>query len=381
MDRLKDLDMSIKKLLRDAMIAKSVVIGTHINTDGDAHASMLGMAHMVRSVNPGAEINLFAEHPEGDGIGRYRHMYEGSPFKLNDNKKLEFRHDLGIVTDCATAPRLGKFRNPVLASKKTYNFDHHEGNTMFADENIVDTGASSASQMEAEFLLANNADIPVGLANILFAGMYTDNEFGWGMSPRALRTAAALSPLAETERVIDIFNSSTIEGEALLRLADRIYAHDNRFLAASMDKNVIKNAGATLRDTFGISTALINKRGVDVAATFAQQPDGVWCCSFRGKNGYSVIPIAEAFGGGGRREKNFSIAACMTEKDPSELLAFIMPYVEHMFQNSKKNSVNPFMNQSGLLIPKMTLTDARIKGGIILPSTQIVSPPETYTIH
>ena len=154
-----------KEIIKAIEANNKFLITAHINLEGDALGSELGIYGLLRELKKKATIYNEDTTPK---------IYEFLPYvKIIKNDLKEDRFDAALVLDCSDSSRTGKVKDYLSRVKYIVNIDHHISNTFFGDINWVDPTASSASEMVfklcREFKIMNK-----NIALALYTGMFTD---------------------------------------------------------------------------------------------------------------------------------------------------------------------------------------------------------------
>ncbi|MCC8193040.1 MAG: DHH family phosphoesterase [Deltaproteobacteria bacterium] len=152
--------LPIQAVARSLSSAGRILAVTHVNPDGDAVGSLVGLGHIAAALR--SDIRLYCETPIPPHLAWLR-----SPTPI-----LSALADLGdwtpdrvVFLDCADGKRAGAGIVAYLAGRrdknglKTVCIDHHVANPNFADTNWVDPGMSATGMMIA--LLAKEFGIPL----------------------------------------------------------------------------------------------------------------------------------------------------------------------------------------------------------------------------
>lgn len=279
--------------------ASRILIGTHVNPDGDAVGSSLAVCHALRAM--GKEVTLCC----ADALpGKLRFLPGAENFVQAE--ALEGRSfDLSIAVDCADESRLGDmgeffFRSPVLVQ-----IDHHPTNPLYAHVNAVDGDAAAAGCVVYRLLQAMGITVTEDIAKCLYAAISTDtgnfsfeNTDGEAFAIVAELVKAGL-PLNEMSR-----NLFLLQEEAHVRLLGRAIATLRLFgngqcacMQLTAADYAAANAGPEHSD--GIVNYAMNLWGVKMAYLADEKADGTVKVSLRALPPFNVARIAQAFGGGG----------------------------------------------------------------------------------
>ena len=170
--------------------AKTAVVTSHVNPDGDTLASMLALARILESF--GLETVHRVMHDEVPSFYKFFPDQEKvlCSMKDVDREKLLEEYDISFSCDCGSVQRLGSAGLIWQKAKLTCNVDHHLSNPLYADLNWVDVNATCTGQVIKDIMLDLNklieAELPKGtaqreplsinkdLATLLFITLLTD---------------------------------------------------------------------------------------------------------------------------------------------------------------------------------------------------------------
>jgi phosphoesterase RecJ-like protein len=140
--------------------ASRILIGTHLNPDGDALGSALGLALFLESHGKTVEVLCHHDAPKNlrflPTVSRVRQMPEGS------------NHDLGIIVDLESFERLGTTSPYFESMKRLIVIDHHVPHEAPGDLRIVDIGAAATALILTRIFEALNAEFTPDMATCLY---------------------------------------------------------------------------------------------------------------------------------------------------------------------------------------------------------------------
>ncbi len=280
--------------------SQTIVMACHVNPDGDALGSLLGLA--LALIPLGKDLVCLSQ----DGVPDILRFLPGAEMIVMATDVPTF--DLALVVDSGELARVGEMVKPLIArARRVVDIDHHVTAGAFGDIRVLD--ALAASTAEIVYALLQTLDVPVTpqIATCLFTGIITDTgSFRFqNVTPNTLRVAAKLleagaPPAHVSEHVFDnrTFAATRLLGAALAALSQtpdgqvvwtRITAHDFRTL------------GATDQDTEGVVNYVRGVRGAEVGILFREMEAGPIRVSLRARESVNVAEIAARFGGGGHR--------------------------------------------------------------------------------
>ncbi len=274
--------------------ADRILVVSHIRPDGDAVGSLLGLGLALQEM--GKEVNCVLE----DGVPlTFHHLYGVEKVY----KEAVGVYDLIIALDSSDVSRLGEVLDEI--GQADVNIDHHPTNTRFGSLNIVREDAVATAEILYDIIDHQSLPLNKPIAEALLTGIITDS-LGFrtsNMSPRALRTAAALQ-----EQGADI---SMLYRKALLERSFEAV----RYWGAGLSK--VKKEGRMVwttlsledrdrvdypgRDDANMVNVLSTVRDTDVCLILVEQRDGTIKISWRAQPGYDVARVAAEFGGGGHK--------------------------------------------------------------------------------
>ncbi len=272
---------------------------SHVDPDGDAAGTALGLAWILREAGKKAQVLLPGGAPE---------LYAFLPGALDIGASPEeaWAEADAIVSVDATSPsRLAGLAPLLEFGLPVANVDHHPDNTRFGDVNLVDSSACAASLLIWE--VARDAEFTVGrdAAECLYTGIFTDTgRFTYSNTDaRALEAAAALAARgADSHRVAScVYGTQTVASVRLLAKAlDSLEIHaDGQAACLVVTRSMLEETGATLEDADGFSNWSRSLQGVKVGVFLRETEDGTIKISFRSNEGVEIDGVAGRFGGGG----------------------------------------------------------------------------------
>jgi len=296
---------AIERLARELRAGRSIVLSTHINSDGDGCGSETGLARMlaqrgmtVTIVNPTPWPEMF-RFLLGDDV-RMVELSDGGADVMR-------KADVVIVLDIADLRRLGKLADVVRALEvPKLVIDHHvPSDDPPSDEILSDTTACATGELVYDVGLVLGFDITPAIANSLYVALVTDTggfRFS-NTSPRCHAVAAQL--LAEgvepEEMYQRIYASMPVGRLTLLREAlatlevDPVYG----LTWISVPAGATEKHNVRPEDLEGIAEHARSVAGTRMAIFFRDLGHNRVKISFRTTRGVDANAFAHQFGGGG----------------------------------------------------------------------------------
>ncbi len=274
--------------------AQRIGIVSHINPDGDAVGSVLGLGLALEQA--GKTVWMALAH----GVPPDFRFLPGAD-RIRTYIPEDARLDLLVAVDSGSRDRLGDVVPqdwPV-----DINIDHHATNTRYAALNLVEPEAPSTTSILARYLPRWGFPLTQDVATVLLTGLLTDT-LGFrtdSVTPETLRLAADLmehgAPLHRLyyeTMVAKAFAALKYWGFGLTRM--------RRFGPLVWSWVTIQDreqAGYTQEDDADLVNQLLRAREAQVALIFVERHGPRVKMSWRAKPGLDMGPLAQRFGGGG----------------------------------------------------------------------------------
>ena len=156
----------MSNIYKEILDSNSILLLAHESPDGDAIGSLMGMYHMLISLNKKVDV-VVPEMPE-------TFLFLNSIEKVITKSDNEY--DLAIVLDCANKERIGQTNNEFDRCKKSIIIDHHLSNQEFGDINYVEGDTSSCCQVLYYLFKEWGINITKEIGESLAVGMLTDTS-------------------------------------------------------------------------------------------------------------------------------------------------------------------------------------------------------------
>lgn len=284
--------------------AKRILLLTHVNPDGDAIGSLLGMWHALNDMGKiafplaSSALPSYAQHLPG--IEHVRVFQSGSPLP---------EHDLIIMVDTASLQRVGRIYEQhaqALAQSPLIIVDHHVTNAGEGLVNLIVPEAASCAELVYQLLMAMSAPVSKQAATCLLLGQYTDTQSYQTSSTRAetLRRGAELIDAGAEHRAIiqRVFFDTPHSTLLAMGMALCAMQREGALLWTRMTQEMLRATGA--EDEAGDETmrAMQRSSGGQIFVLFKERRDGTVKISLRSVPGINVAAIATRWGGGGHTQ-------------------------------------------------------------------------------
>ncbi len=309
--------MLFKKIYKMIKKYDTIVIARHIGSDPDALGSTIGLKEAILYNFPNKKV-----YTVGSPASRFK--YIGNTDKLDE---INFNNSLLIVTDTPDKKRI----DGIDVSKFGFviKIDHHPFIEKYADIELIDDNASSASQLIIELIKINNMKINDTIASKLFIGVVADtNRFLYSYT--SFKTFELVSWLIKktdlnfTQLYPNLYNRPFKEIKFLGYIASNLIITENGLGYLKITDEILKNYEVDPSTAGNLIENLNNIQEVKVIALCSEDKGNNYIkCSIRSKGPIINELLTDYNGGGhmyacGARPKNFDDVDIML-KDLDEL--------------------------------------------------------------
>jgi bifunctional oligoribonuclease and PAP phosphatase NrnA len=275
--------------------AERVWLGTHLDPDGDAIGSLLGLGLVLADL--GKRVTLACQDPAPPEVAflpELTRISDGSP--AGD--------DIAIALDVADPSRLGRLYDPAdWQTRPTIVVDHHASNPGFGTINVIDPAAAATAELVVALADELGAPISPVAATCLLAAVVTDT-IGFrtpNTRPATLDCARRLMSggASLVEITQHVFFTRPLAALQLLGRAVGQLEVDGPFAVACLRLADFAEFGMPASSARGIAELLATAGEPLVVALLREREDGTIDVSFRAKPAVDVLPAALALGGGG----------------------------------------------------------------------------------
>lgn len=291
------------KAIEELKKGKRFLVVSHVNPEGDAVGSLLGLYLAIKS--QGKEAVAYLEDPVPDlftflpGAKEIVHSLDNSS-----------SFDATFAVDCGQKERLGRGFNELKNPGRVINIDHHATNDCFGDINIIIPEASAAGELVYDFCKSANIPISREIAVNLYTAIHTDTgSFRYSSStPSAFRAAGELvekgaEPWDISRRVYENHPAKKYKLLGLvLSTLDVLNGGPLGTIATLLvTQEMFRQAGAEKDVADGFVNYARGIEGAEVGILFRECGSDEYKVSLRSKGIVDVSEVAKNFGGGGHR--------------------------------------------------------------------------------
>ena len=287
--------------------AKSILVVSHLDPDGDALGTQLAFGQYLRDL--GKKVHLLRDSAIPD---KYQFLPDIDQIVTADSVSGKLHIDTAVVLECPSPERMGTARNFLTDSVTVVNIDHHRDADEFGAVNWIDVTASSVGEMVADYFSEVGYRPGREVATQLYTAILTDTgRFRYqSTSAHTLRVAADLiefgaDPRSICDQVYFSLRPTTIK--LIGKVLNHVEFHEfGRICLLSLTRDMFGAAGAEEYESDGIVDYTMFNKGVIVGVLLKETANGSVKLSLRSSDGVNVAAIAAEFGGGG----HFNAAGC-----------------------------------------------------------------------
>jgi phosphoesterase RecJ-like protein len=297
--------------IRDLPPEARVLLICHVNPDGDALGSMLGLGLGLRQLGvrhlqatfPGA----VGDRPE---VPEPFRTLPGLDLLVPDDQAVA-DPDLVICFDVAAESRLGGLIDRLERAPASVVLDHHASNTWFGRTHLVDPTAAATSVVAVQLLDRLGVTLDAEIAECLYVALATDTgSFKFDMTTPEVHELAArliatgIRPGDISRQVFDTrpFGAIKLYGEVLGRARlEPAAAGGVGLVWTYATQEDLRRHDQQPYVLEGLIDSVRPAAEADVSCVVKQVADGEWAVSLRSKGAVDVSRVAVALGGGGHR--------------------------------------------------------------------------------
>ena len=268
----------------------TIIIHRHMKPDPDALGSQAGLKEIILANFPDKKVLA-------TGFDEPSLAWLTQMDSVQDE---DYQSALVIIVDTANRPRIDDKRYGQGAFQ--IKIDHHPDEDQYGDISLVDTSASSASEIIADFALSHQLKLSDSAARLLYAGIVGDT--GRFLYPAtSAKTLAIASELRKYDfdfatmvRQMDSFPYKVAKLQAYVFDHLEIDAHGAARVTLTQD--LMKKYELTDAETSAIVGSPGKIDNVEAWGIFVEQPDGHYRVRLRSKRVF-INEIAKNHHGGG----------------------------------------------------------------------------------
>lgn len=290
---MKEILADIKKAVKNA---KTALVVSHVDPDGDSIGSMLAMGNILD------QFNITTFYYSEDGLPKIYRFLPGADKVANKLDHFQ-RYDLLFTMDASDSRRLGTKLALKEIAKIIINIDHHPDNSKYGTFNYIEKCSSTA---ELVFNIAKHWKIKINreMAENLYIALITDtgnfryentSNKTFSMAAELLKTGIDTHEIST--RIYDTRSIASIRIQAAALVNVEI-SPDRKAAWTVVTKEMMQKHQAKGEDLVGLVDQIRSIEGIELAMLFREEKGKVKV-NFRSKDKVNVSALAKKFGGGG----------------------------------------------------------------------------------
>lgn len=285
--------------------ANSIAISAHINPDGDALGSALGLRK---------SLELYGKKADVIKISQVDDYLKFLPQIENYKDPSQKEYDLFIIVDCSEFDRIDKAIEICKNSKNVLVIDHHKGGSIKTDLNIIHSDSPASCELVYEIIKRLNLPMDKEIATLLYAGLVTDTgRFLYSnISELTFYTAADLYKIGADFEMIykNLYQNKEISKLQFENHLLNKVEFKKPYALVGVSQKTCKDFGVQMGDSESVVNMLRDLKGIEVACLVKEYGENEYKISLRSKDYLDVSEIARNNGGGGHiRASGFTLNA------------------------------------------------------------------------
>lgn len=299
---MHEVDAALDRAAEVVGEADLVALACHVNPDGDALGSMLGLFHVLRA----ASREVVASFPSPFVVAPH---YRDLPGLDLLTKPADFPPEPAVMVtfDCGSVNRLGNLEPAARNARELVVLDHHVSNTRYGTVNVIDPDAAASGVLVRKLVDRLGLALDDAAAVSLYAALVCDTgRFQYDTTtPDVFDLARELVefdvPISRLSR--QLFEEHRFAYLQLLAeaLATAHLDLERRFVWTVVTQEMLERHGVTLDEIEGLIDILRRTKEAEVTCVVKQEPNGRFRVSLRSLGTVDVRAVASVHGGGGHR--------------------------------------------------------------------------------
>ncbi len=286
------MEILMNDIMKEIESTDKVIIHRHVRPDPDAYGSQLGLKYYLKLKFPDKEIYAVGEAEESlNFIGTFDQIEDET-----------YQDALVIVCDTANAPRIDDQRYALGA--RVLKIDHHPAVDQYGEINLVNTNASSTSEIIYDMILHFNDEsiINADVARVLYLGIVGDTgrflfnnttqhtmEIAGRLIGFPFDHNAELNKMSEKDPRLMPFQGYVLQNFELF---------EDGYCQVRITKDVLEQFNIKSNEASQFVNTIADIRGLKIWMFGVDEGDQIRC-RLRSKGQFVINDVASDFGGGG----------------------------------------------------------------------------------
>ena len=286
------MEILMNGIMKEIESTDKVIIHRHVRPDPDAYGSQLGLKYYLKLKFPDKEIYaVFEEEESLNFIGTFDQIEDET-----------YQDALVIVCDTANSPRIDDQRYALGA--RVLKIDHHPAVDQYGEINLVNTNASSTSEIIYDMIMHFNDEsiINADVARVLYLGIVGDTgrflfnnttqhtmEIAGRLIGFPFDHNAELNKMSEKDPRLMPFQGYVLQNFELF---------EDGYCQVRITKDVLEQFNIKSNEASQFVNTIADIRGLKIWMFGVDEGDQIRC-RLRSKGQFVINDVANDFGGGG----------------------------------------------------------------------------------
>ncbi|RME14195.1 MAG: bifunctional oligoribonuclease/PAP phosphatase NrnA [Bdellovibrio sp.] len=297
--------MQSSNLIKKIQDAKSLLLTTHKQCDGDGLGAQLGLYHSLKKMDKDVRVMCVDDVPKKYRFldyDKYLEVYE------RPHKPIE-ETDLALIFDTNDRRLVEPLFSELEKKCKDILFiDHHPTLNQGPEPTLgsyIDTSAASTGEIAYFIIKTLGVRLDEKIARALYTSIAFDTQIFRYVksSPVSHLIAAELLEYEKNAEEIhrSLFATHTIDKIGYLSkvLSEVEFFADGRIAIIRLSRKDLKDFNLDMDDSRDVIDMIMNIKTLQVAALFREEEKDTYKLSLRSKGEIEILSIAENFQGGG----------------------------------------------------------------------------------
>lgn len=298
-------NLNVVGIAQKIQAAKSIILTTHRQCDGDGLGAMLGLYHALKKYGKKVRVIAVDEVPK-----KYNFLEPEIHLEVFDQPHTALEQtDLTMIFD-TNDRRLVEplYSNLEKKCREIIFIDHHPVLNLGPEPtpgSFIDTSAASTGEI-AYFVIKNlGIRLDEKIARALYTSLAFDTQI-FKFVKNSSNTHLICAELMEYERHAEVIHRSLFANYTKKKvmylgkvLSEVEYLVDDRLALLNLKKEDLNFHELDMDDSRDVIDMVMSIQTVESAAIFREEGPNLYKMSLRSKGPIEVLGIAEHFGGGG----------------------------------------------------------------------------------
>ncbi|MFA5059454.1 MAG: bifunctional oligoribonuclease/PAP phosphatase NrnA [Candidatus Omnitrophota bacterium] len=312
----KWFDVNLKEIAQLIKDSRTIIVACHMNPDGDAIGSMLGLGFGLSKLGKKVEMLCPDKVP-----ARYKTLPGAKRIKQHHHQPA----DLAISVDCGDIDQLSRIQDVFKKSKRIVEIDHHTYRTKFGDIQLVDTAVCSVG--EIIFWILSELKIPLDkrIAECLLTSTLVETS-SFSRHDVNMTTFEICSKIMRVginfRRISDRYywqkkpSAVQLSGLCLSRVS---FKAKNQLAWSIIYQKDFEQFKGSKEDVDAVPDEMMFIENVKVSLLFREIENNMLRVSLRSKGDIDVGRLATSYGGGGHPD----VAGCRIHNNKKTIEKFV----------------------------------------------------------